>query len=230
MFATIMEPLNDIIVTLQNNWPRLLATLLILVFGWILARLLKIALIKGLRLIKLDSISQKAGIEDFLKKGGMKKDSVEILGSLLYWIALIIILVMVLGIWNIDIGLSRTLVPFLPRIFAALSILILGLFIASLIEDLVRATAANAEIGYAFFLSKMVRWIIVVFVVLTSIQQLKIETTLISTGFLIILASLGFGMALALGLGAKDLVAKKLEIWADNLEKQQKEIQPDSKK
>lgn len=223
MLNTIMEPLNEMLGALTQNWPRLLATLLILIGGWVIAKLLKMALIKGLRLIRLDKVAKKAGIEDFLEKGGIKKDSIEVLGALLYWIALIVMLVMVLGIWNIDIGLSSTLVPFLPRIFAALVILILGLFIASLIGDLVRATAANAEVGYAFVLSKIIRWIIVVFVVLTSVQQLKIETELISMGFIVILGSLGLGLALAIGLGAKDIVARKLETWVKDLDEQQKQ-------
>ncbi len=221
MWEAIMEPLTRFVEVLNTNWPKLVATLLLLIGGWVVAKVLKVAIVRGLKLAKLDMIAEKAGIEGFLKKGGMEQTSVELLGTLIFWISLIIILVMVLGIWNIDIGLSSTLVPFLPKVFAALVILILGLFIASLIEDVVRAYAANAEIQYAFFLAKLVKWIIVVFVVLTSIQQLEIETQLISWGFLVILGSLGLGTALAIGLGAKDIVAKKLGAFVEEMDKQQ---------
>ena len=196
MWDTLLEPLRGLVDALSARGPKLLATLVILIGGWIIAKVLKIAILRGFRLIKLDVVAEKAGIEGFLKRGGAKKTSIEILGSLVYWIALIIFLVMVLSLWNIDIGLQTTLVPFLPKVFAALVILILGLFVASLVEDVVRATATNAGIHYAYVLSKALKWILVVFVVMTSIQQLEVETEFLSIGFLIVLGSLGLGLAL----------------------------------
>ena len=220
MLEAITDPVLQFANVLNRMWPNLLATLFVLVFGWIVAKVLKLMFVKGLKLARLDTVSEKAGIEAFLKKGGLQQSASDILGSILYWIAFIIVLIMVLGIWNIDIGLSRTIIPFLPKIFAALVIFILGLFLASLIEDIVRATAANSGIKYAFFLSKTVKWILVIFVVLTSIQQLEIQTELFSWGFLIILGSLGLGLALAIGLGAKDIVGRKLNKWVLDLERE----------
>jgi hypothetical protein len=218
MLETIQESLVPITNIFYANWGNLLATLVILVLGWIIAKVLKIMVVRGFKLVKLDVVAEKAGIEAFLRKGGMQSSSIEILGVLIYWIALILFLMMILAIWNIDIGLSGTLVPFLPKIFAALVILLLGLFIASIIEDIVRTTAANAEIRYAFALAKTVKWILVIFIVLTAVQQLELETKLISWGFLIILGSLGLGLGLAIGLGAKDVVAKRIEAWVVKLE------------
>ena len=220
MWDTLLEPLRGLVDALSARGPKLLATLVILIGGWIIAKLLKIAILRGFRLIKLDVVAEKAGIEGFLKRGGAKKTSVEILGSLVYWIALIIFLVMVLSLWNIDIGLQTTLVPFLPKVFAALVILILGLFVASLVEDVVRATATNAGIHYAYVLSKVLKWILVVFVVMTSIQQLEVETEFLSIGFLIVLGSLGLGLALAIGLGSREIAAKKLARWIEKMEQE----------
>jgi hypothetical protein len=223
MLETIQESLVPITNIFYANWGNLLATLVILVLGWIIAKVLKIMVVRGFKLVKLDVVAEKAGIEAFLRKGGMQSSSIEILGVLIYWIALILFLMMILAIWNIDIGLSGTLVPFLPKIFAALVILLLGLFIASIIEDIVRTTAANAEIRYAFALAKTVKWILVIFIVLTAVQQLELETKLISWGFLIILGSLGLGLGLAIGLGAKDVVAKRIEAWVVKLETEAKQ-------
>jgi hypothetical protein len=220
MWNTLLEPLEGMLDTLVARGPKFLATLLILIVGWIVAKILKVAIIRGFKLIKLDVVAEKAGIESFLKRGGMKKTAIEILGSLVYWIALLVFLVMILSLWNIDIGLQTTLVPFLPKVFAALVIFILGLFIASLVEDVVRATAANAGIRYAFVLSKILKWILVVFVVMTAIQQLEVETQFLSIGFLIILGSLGLGVALAVGMGARDIAATKLGRWVQEMEKE----------
>lgn len=213
MWEAIMNTLVDAGEVLNVYWPKLVASLVILVGGWIVARMLKWLIIRGLKIAKIDVVAKKAGIEAFLEKGGMKKDSIELLGALVYWIALIIFLVMVLGIWDIDIGLSSTLVPFLPKVFASLVILILGLFIASIVEDLVRAAAAHSEVRYAYYVGKVVKWVLVVFIVLTAVQQLEIQTEIITWGFLIMLASICLGLSLAFGLGARDVVAGKLQAW-----------------
>ena len=220
MWNTLIEPLEGLLEMLVARSPKLLATLVILIGGWIVAKLLKIAIVRGFRLIKLDVVAEKAGIEAFLRRGGMKKTAIEILGSLVYWIALLVFMVMILSLWNIDIGLQMTLLPFLPKVFAALVIFILGLFIASLVEDVVRATAANAGIRYAFVLSKILKWILVVFVVMTAIQQLEVETQFLSIGFLIILGSLGLGVALAIGLGAREIASAKIGSWVKKMEQE----------
>jgi len=220
MWETLLDPLRGLLDALTARGPKLLATLIILIGGWIIAKVLKIAVVRGFKLVKLDVVAEKAGIEGFLKKGGVKKTSIEILGALVYWIALIIFLVMILSLWNIDIGLQTTLVPFLPKVFAALVIFVLGLFVASLVEDVVRATAANAGIRYAYILSKALKWILVVFVVMTSIQQLEVETEFLSVGFLIILGSLGLGLALAVGLGGREIAAQKMARWVEDMERE----------
>lgn len=223
MWEVIVDTLINAGEVLNVYWPKLLASLVILIGGWAIARLLKWLIIRGLKIAKLDVVAKKAGIEGFLEKGGMKKNAIELLGALAYWIALIICLVMVLGLWNIDIGLSGTLVPFLPKIFAALVILILGLFIASIVEDLVRAAAAHSEVKYAYYVGKVVKWVLVVFIVLTAVQQLEIQTEFITWGFLIILASICLGLSLAFGLGAKEVVALKLKFWVEKMDAEAKE-------
>ncbi len=218
MWEGILEPLRRLADLMNENWSNILATLLLLFGGWILARGIRILLVRGLRIARIDLVAEKAGIEEFLRKGGIKQDAVELLGALVYWISIIIIFLMVMRVWQIEVGLSDTLVPFLPRIFVSLVILILGLYIASFVGDMVRTAAANAEVAYARLLGQTIRYVLVVFVVLTALQQLGIETELISFAFLIILASICLGMALAIGLGSKDVVARKLQQWVDKVE------------
>jgi len=200
-----------------------LSTLLLIVVGWILARAVRLVVIRGLRIARLDMVAERAGIDGVLRKGNIQQDSVEILGALVYWLLIIMILVMVMEVWNLEIGLSEHLVPFLPRIFIALIVLILGLFLAAFIGDLVRTAAANAEMAYAALLGQLVRWVIVIFIVLTSIRQLGIEAQLISYGFLMIVGAICLGMALALGLGARPIVEERLRKALGDYERRQKE-------
>ncbi len=222
MWDAILEPLRRLVDVLNANWSNIVMTILVLLGGWLVARAIRVLLVRGLRIARLDLVAEKAGIEEFLKKGGIKQDAVDLLGALVYWIIIIIILLTVMQIWGVGDELSTTLVPFLPRIFVSLVILILGLYIASFVGDLVRTTSANAEIMYAKMLGQVIHYILVIFVVLTALQQLGIETKLISWGFLLILGSLCLGGALALGLGAKDVVRRRLEAWEAEAEKDAK--------
>ncbi len=222
MWEGILEPLRRLADVMNENWSNILATLLLLFGGWVLARGIRLLLVRGLRIARIDLVAEKAGIEEFLRKGGIKQDAVELLGALVYWISIIIIFLMVMRVWQIEVGLSDTLVPFLPRIFVSLVILILGLYIASFVGDMVRTAAANAEVAYARLLGQTIRYVLVTFVVLTALQQLGIETELISYAFLIILASICLGLALAIGLGAKDVVGRKLQAWVDRIEEEGK--------
>jgi hypothetical protein len=218
MWEGMLEPLRRLADLMNENWSNILATLLLLFGGWVLARGIRLMLVRGLRIARIDLVAEKAGIEEFLRKGGIKQDAVELLGALVYWISVIIIFLMVMRVWQIEVGLSDTLVPFLPRIFVSLVVLILGLYIASFVGDMVRTAAANAEVAYSRLLGQTIRYVLVVFVVLTSLQQLGIETELISYAFLMILGSICLGMALAIGLGAKDVVGRKLQQWVDKVE------------
>jgi hypothetical protein len=168
-------------------------------------------------------VAERAGIDGFLRKGGLRQDSVEILGALAYWLLIIVILVMVMKVWNLEIGLSVLLLPFLSRIFVSLVVLILGLFLAAFIGDLVRTAAANAEMAYAGLLGQLVRWVIVIFIVLTAIRQLGIEAQLISYGFLMVLGGLCLGMALAIGLGARPIVEEHLRKALEKYEAAERE-------
>ncbi len=200
-----------------------LATILLIIAGWVLARMVRMLVIRGLRIVRLDMVAERAGIDGVLRKGNIQQDSIEILGALVYWLLIILILVMVMKVWNLEIGLSDHLVPFLPKIFVALVVLILGLFLAAFIGDLVRTAAANAEMAYASLLGQLVRWVIVIFIVLTAIRQLGIEAQLISYGFLMIVGGICLGMALAIGLGARPIVEERLraalEKYEDNAKK-----------
>jgi len=200
-----------------------LATVILIIAGWILARVIRMLVIRGLRIVRLDMVAERAGIDGILRKGNIQQDSVEILGALVYWLLIILILVMVMKVWNLEIGLSEHLVPFLPRIFAALVVLILGLFLAAFIGDLVRTAAANAEMAYSALLGQLVRWVIVIFIVLTAISQLGIEAQLISYGFLMIVGGICLGGALAIGLGARPIVEERLRKALEKYDEGQKE-------
>jgi small-conductance mechanosensitive channel len=216
--SSLTDPLTWLSELMRGFGLQALATIVVVMLGWAGARIIRMAVIRGLRIARIDLVSERAGIDGMLRKGGIKNDSVEILGSLVYWILIIMVVIIVMKLWNLEIGLSTHLVPFLPKIFISLIVLILGLYLAAFSGDLVRTAAANADMVYAALLGQLVRYLIIIFVVLTAIQQLGIEAQLISWGFLMVVGSLCLGMALAIGLGARPIVEERIRKALDDYE------------
>ena len=115
--------------------------------------------------------------------------------------------------------LLSKLVAYIPNIIIAIFVLVLGAFLASFVAGIVRTAAGNAGIGSAKLLGKISQTILIVFAVIIAIEQLNIATAFIAFAVNIILASVGLALALAFGLGCKDIAAKAM---ADILNKVKK--------
>jgi hypothetical protein len=87
-------------------------------------------------------------------------------------------------------------------------VLIFGSFLASFISAIVRTSASNAGIHNAKLLAKLTHAVLVIFAIIIAVEQLKIATALIALAVNVILASIGIGIALAFGLGCKDIAGK----------------------
>ena len=193
--------------------PKLGAVILVLILGWIIAKIIEKVIVKVLKILKLDYLSEKLEINKFLLKGGIKFTLSEIIGIIIYWILLLIVFVSALNILGLNVvaGLLNQFVLYIPKIIASLFILILGGFVATVIASVVRTTCNNFGIKNANLLGNTSKIVILVFTVLIALEQLSIKTEIINFAVNIILASLGLGVAIAIGLGAKDIVKDYLE-------------------
>jgi hypothetical protein len=95
-----------------------------------------------------------------------------------------------------------------PNVIAAIFILIFGMFVATLLRNIVLTASSNAGIGQEKLLAKIVEVIVMVFALAIALEQLSIGARLIELTISIILASLGLSLALAFGLGCKDIAGK----------------------
>ena len=101
----------------------------------------------------------------------------------------------------------------------AIFVLVLGSFLASFVAGVVRTTVSNAGIGNAKLLAKITQTVLVVFAVIIAIEQLNIATAFIAFAVNIILAAMGLGLALAFGLGCKDIAGKAMQGLLDKVKK-----------
>ncbi|MDP2940021.1 MAG: hypothetical protein Q8O13_08085 [Candidatus Omnitrophota bacterium] len=218
-----MELITPVKELLLRSWSFLfnfLTATVIFVVGWLIAKLIKLLVVKALKAIRLDSVAEQAKIADFLSKGGVKYTLSELIGVILYWILLFGVLISALNVLALTgvSGFLDRILAYLPSVIGAIIILILGIFISVFVESIVRTTIANVGLNQANLLAKVAQVAIVVFSILIALDELKIGTVLVSA-MSIILASLGLALGLAFGLGSKEIAGRFVSDLIEKLKK-----------
>jgi hypothetical protein len=211
----LLEPLRVFLRQLGDLLPRLLLALLILIVGWLVAKAVRFAIVRGLRAVNFHVVTERAGLDGFLKNGGIESDTTDILGALVYWLVILGALVVgfnTLGLAYVTDLLGR-IILFVPKVMVALLILAFGAYFARFIGNAITAYCRNVHIQDADLLGRLAQYAIVTFVVLIALDQVNIGGDIVRQSFLIVLAGLVFALALAFGLGGKDWAAELLERW-----------------
>jgi flagellar biosynthesis protein FliQ len=210
-----LEPLRMFLRQAGDFLPRLGLAALVLIAGWILAKMARFAVARGLRAINFNILTDRAGIDGFLRDGGIQADTTEILALLTYWLVILAALVIGfngLGLTYITDLLGRVLL-FVPKVMVALLILAFGAYFARFIGNAVCAYFRNVHLQDADLLGKLAQYAITTFVVLIALDQVNVGGDIVRQTFLIVLAGVVFALALAFGLGGKDWAAEMLERW-----------------
>jgi small-conductance mechanosensitive channel len=158
-------------------------------------------------------LADKAGISETLRKGDLKISAREVLSGIVYWLIIIMVLVMAVD----ALGLPKasdvlaSLFAYIPKVIAALLVLVVAMFLASFVSGIVRIAAGNANLPKPEILAGICRWAIIIFAVTIALGELGIGTLLVTATFNIILGGICLALALAFGLGGKDAAARYLE-------------------
>jgi signal transduction histidine kinase len=126
------------------------------------------------------------------------------------WLGFILLSVSVLGILGLQEQIA-TFFLFLPRLFVAMFILFFGLLAASFFSRATLLAAVNANIPSPRVLSLAVRSIIIVFVLSIVFEELGLAEQTMLVAFGIAFGALMFGLALAFGIGGRNLAQRFLE-------------------
>ncbi len=210
-----VEPVRAFLRQLGDLLPRLLLALLVLIAGWLIAKAVRYAAVRALRAVNFHIVTERSGLDGFLRDGGVQADTTQVLAALLYWLVILAALVMgfnMLGLTYITDLLGRV-VLFVPRVMVALLILVFGAYFGRFVGGAIAAYCRHVHIQDADLLGRLAQYAIVTFVVLIALDQLNIGGDIVRQSFLIILAGLIFALALAFGLGGKEWAAEMLERW-----------------
>ena len=215
---TIVKPFEDVGSRFLAFLPTLVSVILILIIGWAVAALIQRVITRFLKLARLDTISEKIGVANILTKGDINYTLSEIIGVLVYWLLMLVVVLAAVNALQLTVAaeLLNQVILYIPNVIASVFILVLGIFFASIMGTMVRTTAANAGIRQARPLGQLSQIIIVIFAIIQSLTQLRIDTSLIQLFIGAILAALALGIGLAIGLGCKDIANRYVSQLIDS--------------
>jgi len=214
--AILVQPIQSLLTQVMGFLPSFLGALLILLVGWVIAKTIEGVVVNVLKAIQLDKLADRIQLSDVLSKGGIKHKLSELIGVIIYWLVTLAVVIAALNALQLTIAaqLLEQVVTFLPNVVASIFILVVGILAAAFVSTTVRTAAGNAGVSQAQVLGEVVQAAVIVFAGVAALKQLGIQ--FVGEAFLIILAAVSFGTALAFGLGCKEIAGR----WVGDLVEQ----------
>lgn len=205
--VTVLESFQTVWEGLLRLLPSIIAAVIVLLVGWLLASALGKAVRRLIELTKIDDVIEGAGLDRSLSDAGVDFNLANLIGWLAKWFVIVVVLIAVADILNLTqiTDFLQRVALFIPNIIIAVVILlvgfVLGNFVYKVVEKAVNASKLAATAGV---LATMAKWSIIVFSFLAALSHLNIAKELIQTLFTGMVGMLALAGGLAFGLGGKD--------------------------
>lgn len=218
---SVLSAWADLSVRLITFLPVFLGAILVFVVGVLIANWLSKIVEQILRAVKFSDLTKSAGLDSFLKRADIGMDATGLVAAVTRWFIILVFFVAtvnILGLTAITVVLNN-LVNYIPRIVSASLIVAVGVFVANIVEGLVRGALASVDHGNAKPLAHFSRWLVMVVAIMAAVNELQIAQALVETFFQGLTWTVTLAVGLAVGLGSKDMISRILEDWYDKLKK-----------
>lgn len=204
--AAVDSTYRDLVATVAALVPDLVGALLLLLFGWLLAFLLRNLI---LRLgTGLDRLSEGLRMRSGIEAGRLRWPVSRVVAVTVYWLVIVFFLAVaadVLGLAAIAEVVSRIL-GFVPTVLLTAAALLLIVVLSGSVSNLVQRKASAAHIANPAALAALARALVIAMACIIALGQVGVDTTLLVSVFSLVVASFLVGAALAFGLGASGAV------------------------
>ena len=205
--------LNRLVERVENFLPGFFAALLIAFIGF------GVALVAGktvgwiLRTVKFDGFCEDTGAAGMLSKADIREKPSVLVGRLVFWLLFLVFLMTGIGAMGLDVWnhLVEQFFLYLPRIFTAMFILLGGFIAANFISRGVLLAAVNAGMPSPRILSAAAKFFLALLSFSMALEQLEIAKGVVTSAFAIAFGAFMLALALAFGLGGRDVARKLLE-------------------
>lgn len=202
-----LQSLQNAFTTLLNYVPNVIGALLVLLIGYIIARLIRAGITKLLQRVRLDQRLTHGSGGEYVARFSPDGSPAKLVGLVVQWVLLVFVIVSAVGTLNIPAvtGFVNLVLSYLPNVLAALLIFLVAAAIAAAVGGLVHRTMGDTPTGrVARSAAPTLVMIIAVFMIL---NQLGIAEVIVNATFIALIGAVALGAALAFGLGGRDAAA-----------------------
>jgi hypothetical protein len=216
-----LASMNEFWGQVANFFPKLLAVIVILIFGWVCAKAACLGVKRVLELMHFDKFADRSGLEAFLKHGDFDLTLSGVISQVVYWLVILLFIITganALGLTEVANMLNQ-LANYLPKIIIAILVLIFGTLLARFVNRLVFAWLHSIKFQSALAISTSAEYGIQIFALFVALEQLDIGTQLLTALFIIVFGAVFLALAIAFGLGGKDWAARVINDMDSNIRK-----------
>lgn len=205
--TNVQRSMSDVGDWFALNQPRLITAAVLIGLGILLAFLLRMLAVRIVGAIEA-AVPGRAFRTSFAGVGRERRVA-NIVGFIVFWAVLLFFIATAANALGLALlsAVVASLSLIVPRVFAAVLILVAGLVIGNIARGAVVATAAGAGSSFGPGLGQMVRMAIIIAAFLIAVAQLGVDIALLTAIFSVTLAALLGGFALAFGLGARTAIS-----------------------
>ncbi len=205
-FGRVVDAFQTTIDSVIEFLPEILAALLVLIVGWIIAVLLGKLVRKLLSLTQVDKALDKVGFRQLRGETGLELSVARFVGDLVKWFLVIVSVLAAADILQLNeiSGFLRSILLYFPNVVVAVVIVIIGVLVGNFVQKVVHGAGRTAKLPSIPLIAAFARWSVIIFSVLAAWVQLQVAASLIQILFTGIVAMLAIAGGLAFGLGGKN--------------------------
>ncbi len=204
---------NHLWLTVIGFIPGFIYAILVWIIFWALAKILKQGAEYLLHRIGLDRLAEKANVNTFLRNANLGGSATSIIASIVYWFVYLFGISIVFEILGLQVisELVNTFIGYIPNLFVAVLIILVGAFIAKFVKHLTDGATATAKMTDHSWLWHVVYIIIMLFAIVTALKQAQVDISFLTDNINTIVMGIMLALGLSFGLGGKEKAQQLIE-------------------
>lgn len=210
-----LKSLTNIWLEITKIFPNIIGALIVLIIGWIITKLVVKLIKKILKLAKANKLDDKLNDIEIIEGKKLNFDTIKVVSKVVKYLMYMIIFVTASDIMGLDIITDQisNLLSYLPQLFAAIVIFVIGLLFASFVKNSLKSLFESMDLSGGKMISQIIFFLMLTFIAITALNQAGIDTEIITNNINMIIAAFLLAFAIAFGLGAREVVGKLLHAF-----------------
>lgn len=203
-----IESLNQMVLNIAEVAPKVVFAIVILIVGWIITKIVSFVLKRTLKFAKVDRLTDVINDKNLFGKTDLKFNVTSVIVGFVKWILFLVFLIIASDVMNweiVSVEIGR-LLGYLPKLFSAVALFMIGLYIANFIKKAIRGLFESFDLNGEVAISNLVFYVIIVTITITALNQAGINTDLITNNLTIILGGVLATIVIGFGMGSRDVI------------------------